>query len=475
MSLAIVIALAFVALVAAGSLPPVFGLAAMTILAALMYWTIRDRVQNILLVFFSIFLALVVVNSPRPRLSDPKGVERLQQLWSRVGFDNALPVVLHLVLDEMMSPGGIDPRLPGAVPAQRSLSALGERYGLRTYDSVYSRAFFSGVSIPNLFNAEYRGKTGKADRFPTLLEKTPQNAYFDDMSARGYRTIVFQTSHLDFCGNATVDMCETFPSFDPQVVQSHASLDLRARSARVLSVLLRAYEPSYVSRYGRRLMGKERDEDAVRTGTEERFDVQGFTAWFDRFVGFVETVPRGSHVFAHFMVPHGPYLLTAECAPSSEGGVGYYLGDRFPGPAEREEARRRYYASYFEQLRCVTGRLGAFLDGVARNPALQDARIIIHGDHGSRISVGNLIEDHGREDFVSNYATYFAVRAPGVKPGVDCRLTSLAEAFREQMATPVSSIDRPTPPVLVQSRAGANVIVEAPMPAFGCAAGGAQR
>ena len=473
---ALIVALAVVGLIAAGRLPPVFGLVAMTIVVALVFWTVRHRLQNILMVFFSVFLALVVINSPRPRLSDPKRVERLQQQWNRGAFDTRLPAVLHLVFDEMMSPGGLDDELPGAVQARQSLYALGERYGLRTYDSVYSRAFFSGVSLPNLFNAEYLGHTGRSERFPGLLEEAPQNAYFDDMNARGYRTIVFQTSHLDFCGNSSIDLCETFPSFDPAVVRSTESLDLRTRSEHVLKVLLRSYEPSYVSRYGWRLLtGSERNDNAVRTGTEERFDVQGFTNWFDRFVAFVETVPRGSHVFAHFMAPHAPYLLTAECAPAADVGAGYYLQDRFPGAAERAEARRRYYRHYLPQLRCVSDRIRAFLDAVARNPALQDARIIIHGDHGSRISAGNLLEHHGREDFISNYATYFAVRAPTVVPGVDCRLLSLAEAFREH-AAPASAraIDRATPPVLVQSNTGARVIVEAAMPAFGCAGNGAQ-
>jgi sulfatase-like protein len=468
--IALALALALVGLIAIGALPAVFGLVAITIVAAVVYWTVRDRAQNILLVFVSVFLALIVVNGPTPRLSDPKGLERLQQLWNRGAFDDRLPVVLHLVFDEMMSPGAIAEDLPGAVPARQSLYALGERYGLRTYDSVYSRAYFSGVSIPNLFNAEYRGKMGVSDRFPKLLEQTPQNAYFDDMKARGYRTIVFQTSHLDFCGNPSVDMCETFPSFDPRVIQSNARPDLRARATHVLSVLLRSYEPSYVSLYGRRLMtGSERDENAVRTGTEERFDVQGFPAWFDRFVGFVETVPRGSHVFAHFMVPHAPYFLNAECGSTTDGGAGYYLGDRFPGATERAEARRRSYASYLAQLQCVSSRIGIFLEAVARNPELRDARLIIHGDHGSRISAGQLIGDHGRDDYISNYATYFAVRAPGVAPGLDCRLLSLAEAFRERAAASPSPIDRPTPPVLVQSAAGSDAVVEAPMPTFGCA------
>ena len=461
--------------VVAGTLPPVYGLGALWLLVAAVYWPLRERIHDILLVFVTVFLLLVVISSPAPRLADPIRVTRLEQRWAKGPFDNRLPVILHLVFDEMMSPGATDASVPDTANARTALYSLGERYGLRTFDSVYSRSYFSGVSLPNLFNGEYLGHTGESARIANVRLAIPQNAYFDEVAGRGYRSIVFQTSLLDFCGNRNVDMCETFPSWDPGVLQS-STLPLRARAGHVLAVLLRSYEPGHVSRYGEWMVtGVDPRHIAIaqKLGTERRFDVQGFIPWFERFVGFVERVPRGSHVFAHFMMPHAPYLMSPECTITGDGGAGYYLAERFPDAASRDRARRQYYNAYVAQLRCVVNRIGVFLDAVQRNPALRDARILIHGDHGSRISVGNRIEDYQRQDFISNYATYFAVRAPDVEPGTDCRFLSLAEAFRAHIGVQnPAAIDRATPPVLVQSKAGENVRVEVPMPRFGCGGSG---
>jgi hypothetical protein len=207
-------------------------------------------------------------------------------------------------------------------------------------------------------------------------------------------------------------------------------------------------------------------------GTEGRFDAQRFPGWFDRFASFVSHVPRGSHVFAHFMVPHSPYLLTRDCLVSGTFNAGYYLGREVPDPAAREAARRRFTDAYLAQVQCVASRIDELLDAMAGRPELADARVIIHGDHGSRISVGNVLEDYEPRDFVANYAAYFAVKAPGVSPGVDCEFLSLPEAFGRYAdpEAPRPPLDRPRPPVVVDSRAAAGRKVETPMPVFGCAA-----
>ena len=466
-----VVAFAILPLIYWGLLPGAFGLAALLFVAVGVYWPLRDRVQEVLLVFVSIFLLMIVIGSPHPRLSRAQQAEELRHSWAASGrLDDRLPVVLHLVFDEMMSPGAIDTTLPTGASTREALYALGARYGLRTFDSVYSRSFFSGVSLPNLFNVEHAGQSGQAPRSTKPLERVRENAYFDEMAQQGYRTVVFQTSVMNFCANDNVDMCETFPSFDPDVPGAGGS-DLASRTLHLSKVLLGSYDPSYVSRFGRWLLspGGAAAVDARRLGTADRFDVQGFPAWFDRFIGFVEGVPRGTHVFTHVLVPHGPYLLSGDCATTGEAKIGYYLGSRFTDLGARAQARREYFTAYFAQVDCVRSRLAAFFEAVNRNPALQDARIIIHGDHGSRISVGNLFEDYEEEDYVANYGTYFAVRAPGIQAGLDCRFLSLAEAFRESGVAPgLPPLDRSNPPVVVQSKVETDAFIEAPMPRFGC-------
>jgi hypothetical protein len=95
---------------------------------------------------------------------------------------------------------------------------------------------------------------------------------------------------------------------------------------------------------------------------------------------------------------------------------------------------------------------------------------VIHGDHGSRISSGNILEDYTPQDFLDNYGAFFAVRAPGVEPGVNCEFVSLGEIFRRHIKDPSPEDTSGAPlPVMVISRDQGEKKVEAPMPAFGCA------
>ena len=467
-------------LVYLGIAPPVLGLLSIGVPIVFLFWCLERRFESVLLVFVAALLALTIAGQPLPTIfvegDDHEGLARLRMNWKAgAGFDERLPVVVHLIFDEMTSPGALDGDVPGGGAARQALHAVADRSQVRVFDSVYSRYFFSGIAIPNLVHREYLGRTGPTNQSARLRETIRDNAYFEAMETRGYRTVVFQTTHLNFCAHRTVDHCETIASFDPGDSRT-GEPEGRAHTRELWSTLLRVYEPSYVSRYGLDLVAtwyplEPRHQEAL--GVEGRYDVQRFPRWFDRFIGFIEDVPRGTHVFAHFMAPHAPYLLNEACEIGGRPAAGYYLGQRFPGADERQAARDRFFADYLAQVRCVQRKLDAFFGAVARNPNLYDATIIIHGDHGSRISVGNMIEDYTRRDFIDNYATYFAVKAPGIAPGIDCEFQSLPEAFRRVVpgSDGLAPLDRTRLPVVVNTKAGEGVRVEAEMPIFGCAAG----
>jgi hypothetical protein len=465
------------ALVFAGAAPPeVCLLSAFVLSVAAVAW-LRAHAETLLLVFLTTAFLATIYEQPWLNLapSDIRddGSAELIEEWRRHGpFETALPVVLHIVLDEMMSPGAIDPDLPGAAATRDAVYAFGNRHGFRTFDSVYSRYFWSEGALTALLNIDSVGSQ-PPDLATAFGAGLGDNARFADMAARGYRTVVFQSAALDFCASSAVAMCETFRSFDPAAAgESH--LDQQTRVLHFWDTFFRAYEPSILSSIGRwvlrRAYGLDQRELGV-LGVADRFDVQGFVPWFDRYKSFVSRVPRGTHVFAHMLVPHGPYLLSDTCVVGGNYDVGYFLKGRFPGVAGREEARRDYYEAYFSQLRCVVSKLDELMEAVKSEPALADAVVVIHGDHGARISAGYLIEDLSPRDFIDNYGAYFAIRAPNAEAGIDCSFLSLPEVFRqaehqgrvERAATPL--------PVLVGSRSGENVVVPSPMPVFGCAAG----
>jgi hypothetical protein len=152
-----------IGLIYSGWLPHVFGLLTLSVALTVIFWHLRERIHAILLVFLLVIFAATVASQPPPKVfvSDTAadGVSPLVESWSAQGpFNEALPIVVHIVLDEMMSTGAMADELPGGADARRGLHDLGERHGLRTHDSVYSRDFFTGHSMPFLMTDDYRAQ-----------------------------------------------------------------------------------------------------------------------------------------------------------------------------------------------------------------------------------------------------------------------------------------------------------------------------
>jgi hypothetical protein len=461
----------------AGMLAPATGMLGVALVVLAVFWSIRDHLPAILFVFVSVLLVTVVITEPAPRFRNEssatlRSADELSKRWAKSGkFNSNLPIVVHLVFDELMSPGAMTDEVPGGPETRQSIEEFGKRHSMRLFESVYSRFFFSGMSIPNIMDREYLGKTRIQDL--DLSENGGKdNAYFDDMAARGYRTAVFQTSLLGFCENRNVDLCETFDSFNPGG-KGTLGLDTRNQRASIWQTVVRGYKPSYTSALGQDVIDKVyglKGGDVGVVGTADRYDVQRFPEWFDRFTEFAATVPRGTHLFAHFMAPHSPYLLTEDCVVSGRFEAGYYLKNVPLG--QRAGKRRQHYTNYLAQLRCVQRKLDDFMSTVEKSENFRDATIIVHGDHGSRISNSNVLEELSPRDFIDNYATFFAVRAPGVQPGIDCEFVSLPEVFRRYAGrkdkVPLRAGE--LLPVLVMSHEAGDKRVPAPMPPFGCAA-----
>ena len=84
-----------------GVLPPVSGLLTLFVVLVAVFWPLRKRAAQLLLVFVSVFLASVIVGSPPPRLtSEPFRSETLRHTWAETAdLDASLPVFFHLVFE----------------------------------------------------------------------------------------------------------------------------------------------------------------------------------------------------------------------------------------------------------------------------------------------------------------------------------------------------------------------------------------
>ena len=65
----------------------------------------------------------------------------------------------------------------------------------------------------------------------------------------------------------------------------------------------------------------------------------------------------------------------------------------------------------FGQMHCILNKLERLMAGLEETDRLDDATIVINGDHGSRISESLYVDYMNDGDLVANYAALFAVRA----------------------------------------------------------------
>ena len=82
---------------------------------------------------------------------------------------------------------------------------------------------------------------------------------------------------------------------------------------------------------------------------------------------------------------------------------------------------------------CLHRQLGTLLRVLRQTGPLEDATVILHGDHGSRITTVRPVNDNRdrltRDDFIDGFSTFFAVYSPRLAPGYDNTLTPIQEIF----------------------------------------------
>jgi len=148
----------------------------------------------------------------------------------------------------------------------------------------------------------------------------------------------------------------------------------------------------------------------------------------------------GTAVFAHLLIPHHTYLYDRECQFRTNIDTWLNAFSRADANTETatinsQESRQRRYESYFDQLRCLYRVLREFMEDLKASGLFQDATIILHGDHGSRISLRtpnrNSAERLSDADLVDNYSVLYAVRRPGSKLVDDGNLRSIQALFAE--------------------------------------------
>jgi hypothetical protein len=160
----------------------------------------------------------------------------------------------------------------------------------------------------------------------------------------------------------------------------------------------------------------------------------------------LKTMQRGDALIAHIMLPHSPFSVDGACnirtnATSWLWSTNFTLSD---GRKNTPESRLARYKLYFEQMRCLMGKLEALIVMIDSSPILRDATVIIHGDHGARIQLHIPSQKNYQflttSDLRDTYSTLFAVRDTAKIPMYVQRPVKIQEGLAKSVGASVKNV-----------------------------------
>lgn len=332
------------------------------------------------------------------------------------------PPVIHLMLDSYV---GLDGMSADAdfVGLRKETEALYRKARFRVYESAYSRHANTANSVPYFLSF--------GTSAPVLLSQqsaraTPERFdYFDRLAGEGYAINVRGANFIDLCTGQAVTDCRQYP---------YAGLEALTRfpmtttdRAKTLAISLAGMSSLAAGIYNQTALV------ASRLGVRDLMVMRNLvkTSTPKAALTLIDLQRELSHpqygqvYFAHLLLPHEPYVFDADCRvkPHAE----WHTESQGASRAERN-------ADYQAQVRCMHSLLGRLFDTLDRSASGRAAVVIVQGDHGSRIVTARPTHeepDVSLHDYAMTYSAMFAIRAPGIAPGIAEGRASLDELLKD--------------------------------------------
>lgn len=339
------------------------------------------------------------------------------------------PAIVHLLLDSYLGLDGMALNSDAYKDLRAEQVAFFTERGFQVYPRAYSRNAKTLNSLPAIFS--YGGT------IPAIHVAGPdyvipeQLPYFADLDKRNYRVHARLPAYFDLCVKQKISDCRTFKSSD---MSSMLGTRLSAvERAEVFGFTMVNLVPA-----ARALVDwASRDPEArLAENRSELFPLTSLGE-MDRFIAELSDLRRGEVRFAHFLLPHDPYMLDADCTLKPRSA---WLDEHGPGATNAREH------GYADQVRCLQKRLARLLDALDRTPAGREAVVLIHGDHGSRIAPSQPMVDGpklSKRELLMSYSTFFAIRVPGEPAGEVSGTYALSELMADFRARDFASAPRP--------------------------------
>lgn len=394
-----------------------------------LFWVLRRHISTILAAMFgAVLVSTAAFGSLEPY------VERqvIESGATTRGSAGTAPrgIILHLMLDEHAGVMGIPRDIPGGEGMRHDLREFFTTNGFRLFGNAFSEYEATRNSMAGILNftagpTPYDFYEG---RRPFVLK---QSRYFEALAEAGYNIRVYQTLYMDYCREfpALVSHCYIYRHDGTNWLKASNFDDVEKLNVLFSMYLKRSNEMVETAlKHYVKLAQDLRNYDLHLPDLPKWDDGPGSVnavIAFDHIVADVVKGPHGTVYFAHLLVPHGPYTHRSDC--SLRDDVNDWRSNRPPfRRANSESERQRSYADYFDQMQCVQQKLAGLFEQLKAAGRFDDAIIIIHGDHGSRIynvpARAHNIERMQQRDYLAGYATLFAVKSPLLQPGYDTKM-----------------------------------------------------
>ncbi len=403
--------------------------------------SLSKHLSAILSAVFAVLLASTIAIPPEPARFD---FEAGQPSAADQRVPRAdLPPVLHLVLDGHIGIGGIPIDIEGGNELKHRIKAFYLKNGFRLFGRAFSEYMLTPAAMTMLLNGDRAVKLVEISGTENTRWALQENLYFSSYMDKGYNLRIYETEYVRYCG-ATERR--------PESCYTYSTSGLRLMDGLGLSISEKAefIAGGYFSRsafyvmlflgydHVRVFLKAQGIADLPRGNRRSYiFHSLGTLATLRQLKTDIVTGPAaGRMFFAHLMLPHQPYFLTPDCRVRNfDDWYNRKLYQYFLEKVSSSQFREEAYQRYFEQTTCLLTVLDDLFDAMRDQGIFESATIIVHGDHGSRITIHDpVFESADRltpRDMIDAYSALFAIRIPGVAAGYDTRMRSVQDLFGE--------------------------------------------
>lgn len=418
------------------SLPSLALLVLSFFLIFLFFLSIKRNLSLILFVSYFVFFTSTLL---LPAPSMPFGEQKTDQSAHNNGDS---PGTLHLVLDGHIGIAGIPTSIDGGIRLKQRLAEFYKKWGFQLHENAYSQHALSQDSLSTLFNgtSNITEKNQLASGHTTGHRfKLTENKYFEKQAQAGYEIRIIQSDYLDFCNSDRVPIayCYDYPAVSPGAMNT-AVLPILLKTKRLIRSFFN--NSLFVILINKIVNNNRTIQTDSSVEANQHVPVKYFNTALIHSIELIkkqlQSHPDGSLIFAHLLMPHAPFIWDSQCNIRLENKL--WLPKLVRDHREARNAiqvRNSNYLNYFNQIDCIIKQLDELFTELSEMHHFSDLRIIIHSDHGSRLSLINPTIDNmetvTNTYIIDSFSTIFAIREPAHTAGSSREQISLLELFSD--------------------------------------------